>query len=609
MNWVTIIWSMSAGVSLTLGVIHLLVWFQDRRAWANLWFAVMAVSVAAFAEVDLAMMRAETAAQFAALHVWVHVPLFVTIASLLGFILFYFRSGRVWLAWTVIGLRVVVLVINFTIVPTVNYRAITGLLPFHLLGETVSVPVTVASPWSRLGEGSALLVLIFIVDASISLWRRGNANERRRAMVVGGSVGLFISITVVNAYRVHTGAVHGPYFVSLFFVLIVVAMGYELSRDVIRAAKMAEELQENADSISLATSAAQLALWRWDIPRDLLWVSPHGRHFYGIPEDDMFSFQRFVDTLHPDDRGSVRQAMTRSLESDGDFRAEYRVVLAEGVVRWIGARGKVEFNSEHKPLCLRGASGDITERKVAELEAAQHRAELAHLTRITTLSELSGSLAHELNQPLAIILSNAQAAQRLIAQSPPDVGEVRDILSDIVSEDQRAGEVIQRLRALLKRGETVLLPLSLNDVITEVLRLTSADLLGRGVTVGHEAAPDLPQISGDRVQLQQVVLNLIINGADAMSANAPGSRRLHLATARQEGMVRVSLRDEGCGLPGDVEKLFEPFFTTKPHGLGMGLAICRSIISAHHGRLWAEPHPERGAIFHLELPAINPSPA
>jgi signal transduction histidine kinase len=595
---------MSAAVSLTLGVIHLLVWFQDRRAWANLWFAAMAVSVAAFAGVDLAMMRAETAAQFAALHVWVHVPLFVAIACMLGFILFYFHSGRVWLAWTVIGLRVAVLVIDFTIEPTLNYRAITGLLPLQFLGETVSVPVAVQSPWSRLGEGSVLLLLIFVVDASISLWRRGNPNERRRAFVVGSSIVLFISITVVNAYRVHTGAVHGPYFVSLFFVLIVVAMGYELSRDVIRAARMAEELQENAESMGLATAAAQLALWRWDIPRDLLWVSPHGRHLYGIENKDVFSFRRFLDTLHPDDRDATQRAVTQSIEGDGIFGAEYRVVLPDASVRWIGALGKVEFDGNHKALCMRGVSGDITGRKAAELEAAQHRAELAHLTRVTTLSELSGSLAHELNQPLAIILSNAQAAQRLIAQSPPDVGEVRDILSDIVSEDQRAGEVIQRLRALLKRGETVLLPLSLDDVITEVLRLTSADLIGRGVTVRHEPAPDLPQISGDRVQLQQVVLNLIINGSDAMSANAPGTRRLRVVTARQEGMVRVSLRDEGCGLPVDVDKLFKPFFTTKPHGLGMGLAICRSIISAHQGRLWAEPHPERGAIFHLELPAL-----
>ena len=273
-------------------------------------------------------------------------------------------------------------------------------------------------------------------------------------------------------------------------------------------------------------------------------------------------------------------------------------------MRWIGARGKVEFNGDRKPLCMRGVSIDITERKDAEAEAAQHRAELAHLTRVTTLSELSGSLAHELNQPLAIILSNAQAAQRLLVQSPPDVEEVRDILTDIVSEDRRAGEVITRLRALLKRGETTLLPLALNEAVEEVVQLTNADLIGRGVTVTRELATELPAISGDRVQLQQVVLNLILNGADAMLANPPGTRRLHIATARHDGAVRVSVRDEGCGLPTNVEQLFEPFFTTKPHGLGMGLAICRSIIGAHHGRLWAEPHAERGAIFHLELPVL-----
>ena len=136
-----------------------------------------------------------------------------------------------------------------------------------------------------------------------------------------------------------------------------------------------------------------------------------------------------------------------------------------------------------------------------------------------------------------------------------------------------------------------------------MLHLINADLIGRGIAVAREFAADLPQISGDRVQLQQAVLNLILNGADAMSADAPGTRRLHVATSRHEGVVRVSVRDQGYGLPSDVERLFEPFVTTKPQGLGMGLAICRSITDAHHGRLWAEPDPERGAIFHLELPA------
>jgi len=248
---------------------------------------------------------------------------------------------------------------------------------------------------------------------------------------------------------------------------------------------------------------------------------------------------------------------------------------------------------------------DITERKRAELEAQELRGNLTHLTRVNTLSALSGSLAHELNQPLGIILSNAQAAQELLLQQPPDVAEVQAILTDIVAADRRAGEVIDRLRALLKRGQVSLQPLALNHVLEEVLHLTQADLIGRGVTVVCELAPDLPPIAGDRVQLQQVALNLILNAADAMATHAPEARRLHLQTQLHQGRVRTSVRDEGGGLPADVERLFEPFYTTKPQGLGLGLAICRSILAGHHGRLWAEPHPERGAIFHFELPVAG----
>jgi PAS domain S-box-containing protein len=248
---------------------------------------------------------------------------------------------------------------------------------------------------------------------------------------------------------------------------------------------------------------------------------------------------------------------------------------------------------------------DITEARRAERESRDLRDNLTHLTRVNTLGVLSGSLAHELNQPLGIILSNAQAAQELLQQEPPDVAEVQEILSDIVAADRRAGEVIERLRALLKRGQVSLHPLSLDKVIADVLQLMQADLIGRGITVVSELAPDLPLIKGDRVQLQQLLLNLILNAAEAMAANAPDARRLHLQTMLQQGRVRASLRDVGGGLPADVERLFEPFYTTKAQGLGMGLAICRSIVAAHHGRLWAEPHPERGAVFHFELPAAS----
>jgi C4-dicarboxylate-specific signal transduction histidine kinase len=249
---------------------------------------------------------------------------------------------------------------------------------------------------------------------------------------------------------------------------------------------------------------------------------------------------------------------------------------------------------------------DITHQKQAELEARELRDNLAHLTRVNTLGTLSSSLAHELNQPLGIILSNAQAAQELLLQNPPDLAEVQAILADIVAADRRAGGVIDRLRTLLKHGHVKLEPLPLNGVIEEVLHLARADFIARGVNVTVELAADLPLIAGDCVQLQQLVLNLILNGLDAMSANPPGTRRLQIQAMPHQGRVRASVRDEGSGLPADVERLFQPFYTTKAHGLGLGLAICRSIVAAHQGRLWAEPHPERGAIFRFELPVAEP---
>ena len=259
------------------------------------------------------------------------------------------------------------------------------------------------------------------------------------------------------------------------------------------------------------------------------------------------------------------------------------------------------------------AHWDISTRKKAEAELAQHRNELSHLSRVATLSELSSSLAHELNQPLAIILTNAQAAQRLLAQEPPDVAETRDILADIVSEDERAGEVIRRLRALLKPGQTHRLPLSVNEIVEDVLRIARSDLIGRSVTVHTALAESEPQVLGDRIQLQQVLLNLILNGSDAMAGNPPAHRHLTIATAHRDGLVRISVSDTGCGLPTDPERIFRPFYTTKTDGLGLGLAICRSIAAAHQGRLWAErneaansspaPAPAgQGTTLHLELP-------
>jgi two-component system, LuxR family, sensor kinase FixL len=272
--------------------------------------------------------------------------------------------------------------------------------------------------------------------------------------------------------------------------------------------------------------------------------------------------------------------------------ADGRVVWVHDMVRILAAR------ADGRRL-LRSVMVDITERKQAELEAQQQRQLLRHLTRVATLGELSGALAHELSQPLTSILSNAQAAQRFLTREPVDLAEVRDILNDIVDDDRRAGAVIRRWRTLLRKGETVLQPLDLNDVTNEVLRLAHSELVAHRVTVTAQLAPGLPAVRGDRVGLQQVLLNLIVNACDAMRLNEPARRHLTVVTHPDgQGAVQVAIADRGGGIPADrIEQVFEPFFTTKEDGLGLGLAICRSIVAAHGGRLWVTNNADCGATF------------
>jgi C4-dicarboxylate-specific signal transduction histidine kinase len=246
---------------------------------------------------------------------------------------------------------------------------------------------------------------------------------------------------------------------------------------------------------------------------------------------------------------------------------------------------------------------DITARKLAELEADAHRLALAHLGRVAVLGELSGALAHELSQPLTAVLSNAQAARYLLDRSPVDLELLRATLDDIIRNDQRAGAVIDRLRALLRKGDTELQPVDVNDVARDVIDFTCGELMSRRVSVKSSLAPTLRPVLGDRVQLQQVVLNLVVNACDAMVNTPVPSRLLALSTTADDGFVELVVSDRGTGIPdGQLERVFEPFVTFREQGLGLGLAISRSIVTAHGGSIRAENSPDGGATFRCRLP-------
>jgi PAS domain S-box-containing protein len=864
LSWITIVWSGAAAACLTIALMHLSIWLRQPGQRAHLVFVVLAVSAAVIAALELLMMGAQTPEQFGAILRWKHVPLAVLVISSVVYVRLYFGVGNRWLAAGACALRLLAMVINFRVEPNINFAQITGLQRLEMPGgEFVSVAVGTPGPWVWVGQLSTFLLLLFVVDASIALWRRGGRAERRRAVIVGGSFALFVAIAAGVAQLLNAGIIQIPSIVSMSILAIVMAAGYELSSDVARAARFSQqlhaseaELRRNKQRIDRAQAAAQTGIWEWDIGRDEIWITDQGRELFGFAPAERIDLNRILDVLHPEDREGVGQAVTRTVQDGGGFEREYRIVVV-GETRWVATCGNVEIDAGGKSvrmrgvshnisrrkqieaelresearfrdmansapvmiwmagtdklctffnqgwlaftgrtlaqelgngwadgvhpvdfdLCLKtyssafdsrqsftmeyrrrnqageyrwildvgaprlaadgkflgyigsctditerkrsddllkkeraflrqvididpnlifaknregrftlvnkavaevfgttvenivgktdadfnsnaaeiehfrrvdlevmdtlqerfvaeesitdarakthwlqtvkrpivdadgranqvlGAATDITRRKEAEIELARQRSELARLSRVSALGQLSASIAHELNQPLAAMLGNAEAALMLLGREPVDLAELRDICTDIVREDKRAAEIIRRLRDFYRRGEIMLEPLDVNAEVRATIDLVSNELLTRHVTALAELAPSPPQINAGRVQFQQVLLNLILNAADAMSGNVEEERVVTIRTAQDGAHIRVSVVDRGPGIPDqDLNNVFEAFWSTKAGGMGIGLAICKSIVVAHGGALTVANNSGGGAIFSATFP-------
>jgi two-component system sensor kinase FixL len=849
MSWVTIIWAMIASASLTLALVHVLVWWRRREAWANLLFAMMAVATAVFAGCELLVMRAETPEAFGMVVRWAHVPVWVLIVSLVGFVRLYLRAGRVWLAWTVCVVRTLSLILNFVCTPNLNYREITALRHVPFLGETVVVAEGVPNPWMLIGQLSLLLLVIFVADAAITVWQRG---DRRQALSVGGSIVFFVAAGTGQAILTLWGIIHAPITASLFFMAIVMAMAYELSQDLFRASRLSDDLRDSEERMSLAAEAANLSMWVWDVARDEVWMTDKGRALLGLAPDIRLDRAALLARVHPEDRAARDSAIRHALKTKGEYSIEYRVVLPDGTLRWIGARGHCMNVGDNKGIRLLGVSMDVTAqkqaqdalresearfrtmantapvmiwmsgadklctffnkgwleftgrpleqelgngwaegvhredfdrcfevyvnsfdarqpftmeyrlrrsdgeyrwvldigtprfaadgtflgyigsciditerkqaqerfrlvveaspngivlvnaqglialvnacveklfgygreeligqgvellvperfrdehpahradfhaapaaramgagrelfarrkdgtefpveigispiqspegtlvlsvivdisaRKLAEAEARQHREEIAYLSRVAIMGEMAGSLAHELNQPLGAIVTNAGAALRFLDRDSLSGEKLREVLQDIVADGRRASEVIHTIKGMGRKEEGTRQLLHLNDVIAEVLRLTRSDALAHDCTVLTWLHPALPKVEANLVQLQEVFLNLILNAFEASKEVPRVRRRVIIRTERDgDGAVRASVRDYGAGLPADKpERVFDRFFSTKREGMGIGLFIARSIVIAHAGTLLAENAEGGGAQFWLRLPA------
>jgi PAS domain S-box-containing protein len=375
-------------------------------------------------------------------------------------------------------------------------------------------------------------------------------------------------------------------------------------RDITERKRSEEELRRSEAFLAQALRISSTGSFSWRVTKDEITSSEHLHRIFELDRNAPVTLELIRTRVHPEDLSQINDIFDRARRDGGDFDHTYRLQLADHSVKYLHmiAHGTCD---EAGRLEYIGAIQDVTERRRADEALVSARSELARVSRITSMGALAASIAHEVNQPLAGILTNANTCLRMLAADPPDVGGARETARRTIRDGNRACDVVTRLRSFFVKKDWTTEPVDLNEATREVIALSSSQLQRARVVVRPELADDLPPVAGDRVQLQQVVLNLLLNAADAMSGIEDHPRHLMIRTERTEdNHVRVTMQDAGVGIASqDVEQLFEPFYTTKSGGMGIGLSVSRTIIESHHGRLWAVPNEGPGATFSFSIPS------
>lgn len=478
METVTILWTLAAGISITLALVCGAVWLAARRDPATLMLCCLGIATAASAYFELRLMHSSTATQYGELIRWYHLPVFLAAVSQVLFVHYYLGTSRIWLLWAVILARSVVLVVNFALDPNFNFSSITALRQVSLFGEPVTAigAAVTRAGWQQFALASLFLLIAYLIDTAVRRWRQAGRESKRKALAIFLGIAAPWLATIVYTQLLIFGVVSAPVSNLPWFMGALLLMAVELGRD-------------------------------------------------------------FV----------------------------------------------------------------ISRRAKDQLTEIQSR--LARAERISILGQLASTLIHELTQPLSANVLNTATALEHLKHPSPNMEELRAILGDIDRDSQRGAEVVTRMRQFFRLQAVAMQPLPVEDVVKDVVSMVSRDAISNKVTLSLLMPPDLPRVLGDRVHLSQVLLNLMMNGIQAVQSRPSDARRIVVEARAENGDVHIEVRDSGPGISADVaEKLFTPFFTTKSEGMGMGLALSRSIIEAHGGRMWLERmNSQGGAIFCFTL--------
>jgi len=542
------------------------------------------------------MLNATTVEQYQLLMQWIHVPVWVLTISFVAFVRLYLHAGRPWLAWSIYALRTLVLILNFTFPASINFNGITGIRHFPWGGGIISLPLGVPNPWGLLSQISLLLLLGFSIDATITVWRRG---DRRRALLIGGSMVLG-ALLAWHVPMVIWGIIEAPFFLAFTYTGVVAAMGYELSRDLARAAHLARELEVSEKRFNLAADSANLGIWEWDLEKDEIWVTPTRRAQLVFPASERITFDELTSRWHADDRDKVYQAIDKAIQDGKDYQAEFRVVRADSSTQWVCARGRVQVDEQGKPKRLTGITLDITARKEAELLAQRQRGELERLRRQKT-AFLEREVAERARLEREVIESCAREQRRIAYDLHDGVGQqlVSIALSAKLLEEQLRSE---RPAEAEKASAIVRLA---NEAARQT-RLTARSLEGTdGVGDLKAALESLAVNISHSCQVKSVVTPNV-----ALPISAPAAGQLYriaqeaVRNAVEHGAARevliqitfgnremvLTVQDDGKG------------FNTKTNGQGMGLRIMRYRAQCIGGSCEVRPSPSQGTLVHCRVP-------
>jgi signal transduction histidine kinase len=472
--------------------------------------------------------------------------------------------------------------------------------------NTVTDPIAVLDADQRIDSGNRAFYTLFLELASL--------RTKLKAMLAGSRAFQPVEIdhvfpgegqrTLILEARPLSLPGHSEHRVLVTFRDITARKQAEAANDLGAIAERKEELRRSEAFLAEAQRLSLTGSFYWRVPADEITWSEQLYRIFGFDQGALVTPELIGSRVHPEDIPLLHDIIERARGAGTDFECEYRLQMPDESVKYLHmvAHGT---RDEDGRLEYVGAVQDVTARRLSEQALGKARSEVAHVARATALNALTASIAHEVNQPLSGIITNASTCLRMLAADPPDVEGARETARRTIRDGNRASDVIARVRALFTKKEPAIEAVDLNEVTREVLALSLSDLQRNRVVLRSELAKDLPAITGDRIQFQQVILNLLRNASDAMADVHDRQRQLLVRTEREDGdRVRVSVRDAGVGVdPQNVDKLLDAFYTTKTDGMGIGLSISRSIIERHHGRLWAEANDGPGATFSFSIPS------